>query len=287
MRNTFAFFLTVFSAATVWGQASDAVISFEVASVKASLPADGRGIRVGCNGGPGTSDPSRITCTNMSRSNLVASAYGIAYYQLAGLSLADADRFDIAAKIPEGTTKDQVKLMWQNLLAQRFKLAVHSSSKEMSTFELVVAKSGLKIKEAVEEDAAATSPALPDGSQRIQMDQEGFPKLPAGRGYYMAMMNGKASWRMSGATMAQFAQMLGGQVSVPVTDATGLKGKYDFVIYWADEPLRNTTQSSSPDSAGPTLFAALQGQLGLKLESKKAAVEILVVDHIDKVPTEN
>lgn len=305
MRNTASLLLTVLWGGVALGQSADAPVAFEVASVKASPPPDGRGMRVGCNGGPGSKDPGRITCTNMNLANLVTMAYGIAHYLLSGLSPADSERFEIAAKLPEGATKDQVKLMWQNLLAERFKLTVHHENKEISGYELVVAKGGLKVKESAPpppatDDVASPAPPRPDGPPKFQLDKDGFPDLPAGRGASMIMMNGKARWRASDETMEQLASMLGAQLGQPVKDATGLKGKYDFTLSWANESFGGGRGSAvagpeggapaaafaEPDN-GPTLLQAIQSQLGVKLEQKKTPVEILVVDHVEKVPTEN
>ncbi len=131
MRYRAAILLLVVFGAAAWSQPADAPLTFEVASIKPSPPPDGRGMRVGC-----PSDPGRITCTNMNMANLVAMAYGIAHYQLAGLSPMDTERYEIAVKVPEGATKDQIKQMWQNLLAERFKLAVHRETKEVPVYEL-------------------------------------------------------------------------------------------------------------------------------------------------------
>jgi len=304
VRTTATIFLMVLSCGAAWSQSADAPLTFEVASIKPSPPPDGRGMRVGCPGGPGSSDPGRITCTNINLANLVSMAYGLARYQLLGLSLSDTDRFEITAKVPEGATKEQVKLMWQNLLKERFKLAVHREQKEMQVYELSVAKGGLKAKDSVEEPppSADAPPSVPprDGPPKFQLDKDGFPELPAGRGPSMIMMNGKARWRASKATMDQVASMLGAQLNQPVTDVTGLKGKYDFTLSWATESFgggRGVAVGSSeggsplaglPDTdGGPTLLSALQSQLGLKLEQKKGSIEVVVVDHVERVPTEN
>jgi len=243
----------------------------------------------------------------MNLANLVTMAYGIAHYLLSGLSPGDSERFEIAAKLPAGATKDQVELMWQNLLAERFKLAVHRENKETSGYELVVAKGGLKVKEsappppapAATDDAAPPAPPRPAGPPKFQLDKDGFPDLPAGRGASMIMMNGKARWRASDETMEQLAAMLGVQLDQPVKDATGLQGKYDFTLSWANESFGGGRGAlAGPDGGapaaglaepdnGPTLLQAIQSQLGVKLEQKKTPVEILVVDHVEKVPTEN
>ncbi len=194
--------------------------------------------------------------------------------------------------------------MWQGLLSERFRLSVHRSSREMPVYQLVVAKGGLKIKQFVEEHLPATSsgssqpPA--DGAPRGQIDKEEFPVLPPGRVPATIIINGRVSWRMPGATMAQFAAGLVRQVAQPVVDATGLAGKYDFFLSWviegaagrgtnptgSQEP-RTTQPNSLEFSGGLSIFGALQRQLGLKLEEKKAPVDVLVVDHVDRIPTEN
>ena len=280
-------------------QAGGAAPRFEVASVKQAPPPDGRGMTMGC-----PADPVRITCTNMNLANLVLIAYGIQRYQLSGLSVTDMDRFDIAVKVPEGATKDQVKLMWQNLLAERFKLAVHREMKEALVYELLVAKGGLKMQESVEvpppgSDAPPPPQLDPGPPRKLALGKDGFPDLPSGTS--MAMMDGKARWRATKETTEKLASMLAAQLGQPVTDATGLKGKYDFTLSWAAEPfsggrgaaIASQLEGGSPlagmseSEAGPTLFSAIQSQLGLRLEQKKGSIEMLVVDHVEKVPTEN
>lgn len=299
MRITATIFLMALSILPAWSQSAGAPVTFEVASIKLSPPPDGRGMRVGCPG----SDPGRITCTNINLANLVTMAYGIAHYQLVGLSLSDSDRFEIAVKVPAEATKDQIKLMWQNLLAERFKLAVHREKKEVPVYELVVAKGGPKMQESVEGPPptgdAAPPPRMRDGPPKL--DKDGFPDLPPGRGSGMVMMNGKARWRATRETTGMLASMLGGQLSQPVTDATGLQGKYDFTLSWVTGSFgggRGGAAVSQPEGGsplagmsepddGPTLLSAIQSQLGLKLEPKKGSIEVLVVDHVERVPTEN
>ncbi len=188
MRNSASLLLMVFGSGAAWGQSADASVAFEVASVKASPPPDGRGMRVGCNGGPGSKDPGTITCTNMNLANLVTIAFGIPHYLLSGMTAAGPERFEITAKAPEGATKDQVKLMWQNLLAERFKLTVHHEKKEISGYELVVAKGGLKVKESAPPppengDSALSAPPRPNAPPKFQLDKDGFPELPPAAGH--------------------------------------------------------------------------------------------------------
>jgi uncharacterized protein (TIGR03435 family) len=299
MRISATILLMALSSVAARSQSAEAPVAFEVASIKSSPPPDGRGMRVGCP----ASDPGRIACTNINLANLVTMAYGIAHYQLVGLSLSDSDRFEIAVKIPAGATKDQIKLMWQTLLAERFKLAVHREKKEVPVYELVVAKGGPKMQESVEEPPTSsdTAPAPPMRDGPPKLDKDGFPDLPPGRGTSMAMMNGKARWRATKETTGMLASMLGTQLSQPVTDATGLKGKYDFTLSWVTGSFgggRGGAAVSQPEGGsplagmsepddGPTLFSAVQSQLGLKLEQKKGSIEVLVVDHAERMPTEN
>jgi len=288
----------------VFGQPVDSQPAFEVATIKPSPP-PGTGPRpVGAFGGPGRGDPSRVNFQFLSLANLVTLAYGVNLYQLTAPSWLDTERFDITAKIPDGATPDQVPSMLQNLLAERFHLAVHRDKKEGTVYELVVGKNGPKLKESAEEPAPKEglppSPPRPPGPPKL--DANGFPVLPAGRGPGMMMMNGNATMRFPQASMEMFARMLSNQVWAPVTDATGLKGKYDVSLHFAaagmgfmgaplpplPPPPPGVPVASTPgDDAGPTLFGAIQEQLGLKLEQKKGMIDIIVVDHIDKVPTEN
>jgi uncharacterized protein (TIGR03435 family) len=251
--------------------------TFEVASVRPSPPADhARGMRVSMTGGPGTNDPGRFACENMDLTNLVTVAYGIARYQLAAPDWLSEARFDIAAKVPDGATREQFRIMLQNLLAERFALRTHREKKEVPGYELTVAKGGPKMTESPGE-----APPVPTASRSAggpAVDQDGFPILPAGRFRSSAGNNGHSRIRFADISMGEFAQNLSAQTGQPVTDATGLKGKYDLTISWVTDSLADI---------GPTLPRALQEQLGLKLDSKRGSIEVLVVDRIEKVPTSN
>jgi uncharacterized protein (TIGR03435 family) len=290
--------------------------TFDVASIKAAPPPNGQRMMVGSKGGPGTEDPSRFSCTNCSVSMLVSQAFNLKRYQLVASNLSESDRFEITATIPPGTTKEQFSQMLQNLLIERFGLKYHREQKEMQVFELVVAKGGHKLKEYVEppkvEGESADAPPPVFGPGPPKLDKDGFPELPPGRpgrGPMVIMMPGKARARGTGATIDQICTFLGNQLNKPVTDGTGLTGKYDYTLSFVPEgggrpvliaggpppppppaggpPGGGAGGPNSGDPDGPTLIGAVQQQLGLKLEQKKGSVEILVVDHADKTPTEN
>jgi uncharacterized protein (TIGR03435 family) len=267
--------LPLFLSAGVFAQ------NFEVASVKAAPPPDMRGMFVRVTGGPGSKDPGRWTAENFSLSNLVTTAYGINYYQLNAPTWLNTERFNITATVPEGAKKEDLKVMVQHLLEERFKLAVHRDSIEMMTYELVVGKGGPKFKEAVETPPDGAPPAGPPDLPKL--DKDGYPQMERSG---MSIMNNKARSRQTAGTMAQLVSMLGAQLAAPVTDATSLTGKYDYTLSWSAAAMRPNA-SADADDTGPTLFIALQEQLGLKLEQKKEPVEIIVVDHIEKTPTEN
>jgi uncharacterized protein (TIGR03435 family) len=269
---------------TALAQSPDASLQFEVASIKPAPPPTGRGMHVTWNGGPGEHDPGMFTCENCPLSMLISDAFDLKDFQLSGPDWLrpmgmQATRFMMSAKIPLGTTKAQFRVMLQNFLAERFRMTFHREKKEVPGFQLVVAKNGPKFKESKptaqtpEDDAA-------DQSGPPKVDANGFPVLPRGRGMMMTMMRGRGAMRSDEETMAGFAETLSNQLRQPVIDATGLSGKYDIAMYWIPG-------DPTPDSPGPSLFQALQEQLGLKLESKKEVVDIVVIDRIEKTPTEN
>jgi len=161
---------------------------FEVASVKLAAPQTGDGVFVGVRGGPGTQDPTRITYVNESFRNLVMEAYGVRAYQVSGPGWIDTQRYDIAAKVAEGANKDQVRVMLQNLLGDRFRLVLHHEARDFPVFELTVARSGSKLR------TSSSSPAPPaaTGSKAPNpIGSDGFPQLPHGAtGMMGAMHNG-------------------------------------------------------------------------------------------------
>jgi uncharacterized protein (TIGR03435 family) len=298
-RFTAGIALTLFACAA-HGQ-SAAKPEFEVASIKVAPPPEGRGMRVGMRGGPGTGDPTRVVMENYNVFGLVTEAYDLKNFQITGIDMMDAHRFNITAKVPEGATKSDLQVMFQNLLAERFQLKFHRETKELPIYELVVGKNGPKFKESATEqpkdDVTAPLPGLPAGPPKL--DQSGYPVIPPGM-MIMTIVNGSPRARLNaaGETMQQFTGMLSNQFNKIVVDATGLKGKYDFLLSWMPESRTGAPPPSAasgpgapaapaPDESGPSLLEAVQDQLGLKLESKKGPVEILVIDHFEKTPTEN
>ena len=228
--------------------------SFEVASVKRSPLFASNGINSSMK-----LDPGRLTCSNVSLKKLIYESYAVKDYQVSGPDWLSTEIYDIAAILPPGATRDDVQLMLQNLLAARFKLTLHRDTREMPVYALVVGKGGSKLQE-VEFARASTS------ASQGKLTATTIP-------------------------IRNFTEFLSRQTGRPVLDMTGLKGFYSFTLSYTPEEAPSAPGpdigSIAESAVGPSLLNALQEQLGLKLEARKAPVEILVVDHAEKVPTEN
>ena len=280
------FGLSVFAGGMGLGQSDEDRLSFEVASVKQSGPTSLRNF----GGGPGTKDPARYTATSAVLRDLLFSAYrapGDDYReQISGPGWIDTEKYDLVVKIPPGTTKEQFQRMLQKLLAERFKLSIHHEIKVLPVYELVDAKNGPKLKESGGNSDAEVAP--PSRGAR-QLDPEGFPTVPAGQ-VNIARQFGPGSlahWTIRKEPIEMFARALSQPLAAgrTVIDKTGLSGKYDFTLYYGLQLPGNPPAAS--DDPAPTLDQALQQQLGLKLVDGKAPFDIVVVDHAEKVPTEN
>jgi len=278
--------------------------SFDVASIKPHPASGDNRILVRMGGGPGTPDPGRLNYDNVTLKNVLTKAFDVKSYQLTVPAWAETERFDITAKVPDGTTKEQFQTMLQNLVASRFKMTFHREKKELPAYVLVVAKGGPKLRVSEEPAADAKkddAPPPPSNAVRaMRMGKDGFPEAPKGRGNFMMMMPGKARLVANGAPIAQLIDMLSNQVDRPVVDGTELRAKYDITLEFLPE-MRNMPgfvpgAGAGPGEPGgappegeaaPSLFTALQEQLGLRLEPRRAPIDLIVIDHLEKTPTEN
>jgi uncharacterized protein (TIGR03435 family) len=299
-------------AAGLFGQAAPPP-AFEVASVKLADPATPP--PYAHTGGPGTSDPGRIHYSQATMAGLLLEAYGVQLDQVSGLSnwargMAVTDFYVLDATMPPETTKAQFRLMLQDLMAERFHLVVHHETRNFPGYALVVATGGPKMKETAE------APNLPpaEGVAAQGKDKAGFPILPPGPRMASTLSPGALRLRAQAQSMGQFASALSVTInrvqgtvdySAPrprVIDKTGLTGKYDFELECACEgcgrppgvPATETDAppaalASDPLGAGlPSIFTALGRQLGLRLEKlKDVPVDVIVIDHLDMVPTPN
>ncbi len=240
---------------------------------------------------------------------MVVSAYELKPYQYSFSAGMCSIFLEVVAKVPAGATKAQFQLMQQNLLAERFKLAVHFEKREVQGYELTVGKDGPKLKESqtAPESVPDTPQRLPIDFSKLQRDSNGIPIMLPRPGELTIVgtrggPNG-AGMRIQGSavTLEQLAVRLSNLLNKPITDATGLKGKYDLTLTCADPEAYGPPPSPPPPfgaamgseaapavaAAAPTIFLALQQQLGLKLEPKKGSIDFLIVDHAEKTPSEN
>ncbi len=276
------------------GQTSAELPAFDAASVKPVVPGAPLTGRMGENGGPGTGDPGRIAYRHLPLQYLISLAYDVPSQLIIGPSWLSTERYDVEATLPSGTTKAQLKLMLRRLLADRFALALHRESREVSALVLVVAKSGLKLTASTPDSGNAPElvPAQPAGRGPY-----GFPTIQPGMGAgglaRIIKINGNNRLTVRNETMDAFVILLTGELRQPVVNSTGLAGEYDVVLYYLDETpappdvlARRSANPNPPDNA-PPLRAAIEHQLGLTLQPKKAPVDFLTVDHAARIPTEN
>jgi uncharacterized protein (TIGR03435 family) len=241
---------------------------FEVASLKPGQPLPPGNFNINL----GSLSHGTLTLTNTSLADCLRYAYALTNNdQISAPEWVKSKvvRFDIVAKAPADTPLDQIRLMLQALLAERFQLALHREQKELSYLALVVGKKGPKLKEALAE---------PDTS---------------GNKYLMGLI---VSTRVSMVTLATVLSRFTGQT---VLDMTGLNGSYDLKLEWTPENMPKPSSagrgpdsaagidSVPPDAGAPSLFGAVEQQLGLKLEVRKGPVEILAIDHAERVPAQN
>jgi bla regulator protein blaR1 len=260
--------------------------AFAVASIKPNKSGDGRHFLARITNLP---NDGRFYATGVTLKMLLHTAYDVEESQISGgPSWLSSDRYDIQAKADSSVDDALRKLspeqgtlakqrMLQKLLSDRFKLTLSHETKDLPVYTLVVAKNGPKLQESKDDVSGANGPRGPNG-------------------HLMRMERGQLNGQ--GVPIAFLVQQLSQQLGRNVVDKTGLKGNYDFTLQWTpdesraamsnggDDSKQGADNTPLPDSSGPSLFTALQEQLGLKLESQKGPVEIIAIDHIEK-PTEN
>ncbi|MBV8895922.1 MAG: TIGR03435 family protein [Acidobacteriaceae bacterium] len=265
---------------------------FEVASIKPNKSA-AVGARVMMQPG------GRLVATGINVRFLLEMAYDAKDSQVVDApSWFDSERYDIDAKADENTASALTKLprdqgmdimrkMVQGLLADRFKLQLGHETKELPVYELVVAKGGPKFHEST----FKPPPLAPDGAPPP-------PPGPGARPRQGIMMNGRGEVTVAYGDMPMFVNVLSHIVGRVVVDKTGLAGKYDFTLKWTPDesqgmmgppgagPGPGGAAPPPADPSGPSIFTALQEQLGLKLDSQKAPTDVLVIQHVER-PSEN
>jgi uncharacterized protein (TIGR03435 family) len=246
------------------GQTPDQkLLAFEVASVKANTSGDSRG-------GGRTLPGGRVIFTNESLRTVIRDAYG-QNDVLGGPGWVDSDKWDIAATAPPGQPDAPTRLMLQTLLAQRFKLVAHVEQQEQPVYALVMSGSDKRL------------------GSRIHPSVKECPITGKTCGTQSSI--GQATG--SAAQLDDMTRTLSRLVGRRVIDRTGLTGRFDFTLTWTPDSLPPRAPGTSPDQPitvngvkidpnGPSLVTAIQEQLGLKLESTKGPVDVLVIDHVEK-----
>jgi uncharacterized protein (TIGR03435 family) len=261
-------------------------------------------------------DQARVDIGSLALMDLIYLAFKVKPYQVSGgpswlNSGMNADRFNIQAKMPEGAKAEQVPEMLQALLAERFQLKFHRDSSDQSIFALIAGKGGPKLKESPKDDETpAPAPGTINQSNE-GMRMSGSPgekggmtmKGPNGN-MHMTMDNGVMHMVADKMTLEQFADTISRFMDRPVVDMTDIKGTYQIAIDLSMEDMMKAARAAGvavPGPAGPggaaaveaaadpggsTIFQSVQ-QLGLKLEPRKSPVGKIIIDHIEKAPTEN
>ena len=306
-------------------------LELEVASVRPSGPLEaGATETMRMTGGPGTDDPERITYSRVPMRYLISTAYGVGLDQISGPEWVvtgqspygrygdprGAAPYDLSAKVPPGTTKEQLAQILQNVLAERFHLAFHHGTKEFSGYALVIGKEGSRLKASAgpisEAERALESPArtTPGGNTEVsrQLQRDGFPQLFPGRNMGGRYQEDEVRIRFRDYPLFDLAQQLSFALAARIVDKTGMTNKYDFTLklelpqdafmvgFGVISPLATPGQAwrgtTSPPAtaqvdAVPIISAAMEKQLGLKLEATKIPMDVLVIDNIERVPTED
>jgi uncharacterized protein (TIGR03435 family) len=258
--------------------------SFEVASVKSTpKPATFAGQRVGCFGGPGTPDPGQYICDNATLALMAMQAYDLKPYQFPKGAFDDKLTYHVVAKVPQGTSKEQLLQMMQNLLAEQFKLAFHFEKQPVAAYHLVVAAGGAKFSESPPTDQHASAPQPDSRPARPLRDEDGFPLYPRRPNTTMpAVANGKMRVTGSATGLDGLARILQTELGLPVFNRTGLTGTYDFILTFERPDIRAASSAGDPEIPAPTIFSALEHQLGLRLEKATDMIDIFIVDRAEK-----
>jgi uncharacterized protein (TIGR03435 family) len=216
-------------------------------------------------------------------------AYPVKGYQLRPPPATDTNQFNVEAKVPPGATPEQVKVMLRNLLADRFKLAFHYETVERQGYALVVAKTGLRMKESSPDPSPPTTPDLPapPAAQGPVKDADGFSYFARRGAMVVDRANGLTRWVGNNMPMLALTGLGNTLTGKPVIDLTGLTGKYDFMLTFRSDSAEGPGDIASSDNGGLTFFAAFEKHLGLKLEARKITIDEFVIDHVEKTPVEN
>jgi len=285
---------TVLASVAIFGQTAPVRLEFEVASINASSPSATGEVDIGMQ-----IDGAQLHCANLTLREYIRLAYRVKDYQISGPDWLASERFDIAAKLPAGARREQVPDMMQALLADRFGMKMHRETKELPAYGIVVGKGGLKMKESPPDSGADSAAAGATPVNVTASGGRGGVSVNLGGGSYYTFANNRFEARKF--TMTVLADALTRYVDRPVVNMTELQGKYDLTLQFSPEDYLAMTIRSAvvagvalpPEAlkflegaSDESLFTAVE-TLGLKLEPRKAPLEVLVIDRAAKAPTAN
>ncbi len=193
-----------------------------------------------------SANPGSVTLLGVTPKDVIVRAYSRKRYEVSGPGWIDQEHYDILARVGRPASDPEQRLMLQAMLADRFQMTAHTETRVLPAYELVVAKNGPKLRESA-----------PD-----ELGSRVFPNAPGVSGKQISM--------------PRLAELLAAKLDRPVADKTGLSGSFDIELKW--------TPDTAPADAdlGPSVFTAIQEQLGLRLEARKLPVEVMVIDRISK-----
>lgn len=306
------------AALAAFGQTPSAAPAFEVATIKPSEQITPAMVQAGKMHAGMSVDAARVDIGYFSLYDLIYTAYKLKPYQVEGPDWIRVQRFDVLAKMPAGATKDDVPVMLQALLKDRFHLEFHRDHKDHPVYALIVAPGGPKMKDAEPDPAPEAEPkplakgevvmGQGENAARVKMNSDGMSgsaQTAKGNVKFTMSPDGMMHYEYSKLDMSTLADALSQFMDKPVLDMTELKGKYQVALDFSRDDLMNVARkngvnvpaggrgdgSGAPadaasDPGSNSIFNALK-QLGLKLDSRKEPVEIIVVDRAEKMPTEN
>ena len=236
------------TATTLWAQPPQSKPAYDVAAIKPNLTGSGNSQTHGTKG--------QIVFVNQSLRRYIERAWNVATIQIAAPDWLGSLNFDITAKYPPDASPEDRQIMLQTLLEDRFKLTIHHETKEMPGYALVQAKGGIKL-HPVEKTGASSSNS---NGGRIQ------------------------TLKATNIPMSFLADFIGRQLGQAVVDKTAAPGVYDLELRWTNDDQIPTDPAAE---SAPSLFTAIQETLGLRLQAEKVPVDMIVVDHIEREPSEN
>jgi uncharacterized protein (TIGR03435 family) len=267
--------LALLARAPIHAQPSPELPSFEVVSIKPRSGAIPPGFP--------PQAPDRFARPDTTVSQLIAYAYEVREFQIdGGPGWLRSNHYEVSAKAERAGSADNMRLMVKRLLEERFGLKAHTETRELTTYALVTARRDQKPGEKMRPSSIDCQPIIDAGG--VKPVGGGVPAQCA---WFIAMMNGLARMKVDGIRMARFAELLEPMAMRTVMDKTGLSGTYDIDLeFLPDRGLPPVPAGGAPTQEAPSLFTALQDQLGLKLESERGRVKVIVIDGAE-VPTAN